>query len=363
MTTTNDNQMMSAAQQLARRLREEIRRGTYVLGARMPTERELGNRYRLSRGTVREALNLLEAERLVLRQQGRGTFVADPAFARQGKGKAALLGMMVYEREYYFEKVVQGAAAQAGKRGYALATGSNADPVQELEHTTAYLRNGVLGVALSPLYNQSDENYQRLVDQRIPVVLMDTLIPGRDEDYVGADNARGTWLAVAHLYELGHRRIAYLGHNRVSDPPCRPDRRRGYQEGCGAMGIPAQESWIIEAESSDMELMVARLLKSHDRPTAFVTYNDTAAIAVIKAARAVGLDVPRDLSVVGFDDSSIAAGFEIPLTSVSPEQRETGIATINLLIEKIENPRPRPKMVVMIRPRVIVRSSTAKAPV
>jgi len=362
MKTSMDIEMLPPGSRIAGQLRDHIRRGRFKLGDRLPDERKLAEKFSVSRRTIREAMNLLEKDRLILRHQGRGTFVADPAITGPVRGGTALVGMMVYEREYYFEKVIQGASVHAARKGYALATGSNATDAEESEHVQAYLRNAVLGVVLAPRSEASRANYERLIERRVPVVFLDTFIAGVDEDYVVVDNAKGTALATRHLVELGHRRIGYLGHNRMEDLPCRPERRRGFRETCEELGLSVDPQWVLEADQSMNPEGILRVLKSPDRPTAFVTYNDSLAVAAVQAARSCGLKVPEDLSVVGFDDSSLAGGFDVPLTSVNPEHRQIGISAVNLLLEKIDEGPARVKRGIHINPRLEVRQSTASAP-
>ncbi len=352
--------LLPPAGDVASRLREAIRKGKYKVGDRLSDERMLTGQFGVSRRTIRDALNLLEKDRLIVRQQGRGTFVADPAFTPPVPGKAALIAMMVYEREYFFEKVIQGGAFQAAKQGYTLATGSNGTQAEESEHVHAFLRNGILGVILAPRGRDSRENYEQLIRQAMPVVLLDTLIPGVEEDFVAVDNVKGICHAIRHLMDLGHRRIGYLGHNGVIDAPCRSERVQGYLGACQEFGLQRRPEWFMELDQEENIPLLVQALRAENRPSAFVTYNDTWAIRIIKAAREAGLRVPEDLSVVGFDDSSLASNFEIPLTSVSSEQRETGIAAVNLLVDKIQNPRPRPKINYRVVPRLIIRNSTTR---
>ena len=121
--------------------------------------------------------------------------------------------------------------------------------------------------------------------------------------------------------------------------------------------------WVIETPfQKTAESVAARLRETSgkNRPTAIVAYNDLLAVAAIDAARKIGLAVPGDLSVVGFDNSSLGERFAIPLTTVDPEHREMGISAVNILIDKIETPRPRPKLGVYVTPRLVQRQSTAK---
>ncbi len=352
--------IISSVSSLAGQIREHIRQKGYAVGQGLPTERVLAERYGVSRGTIRQALDILEQQRLVIRHQGRGTFVADPVYTRLQSNQATLIGMLVYEREYYFERVIQAASTQAAQRGYALATGMNGTPELEGEHIKAFLKNNVQGVIMTPRESGSRETYDFLVEKNIPVVFMDNLLSRCQEDYVVVDNRLGTFLAVEHLAGLGHSRIAYIGHNAPGDIPCRAERRRGYLEGCREFGPAVIEDWVIETDKQESGSRIARVLGGSDRPTAFVCYNDYWATVVVKTAREMGLDVPRELSVTGFDDSTLASDFDVSLTTLNPEYRDLGIAGVEMIIDKIEHPELRAKRGIFITPRLVVRDSTVR---
>jgi DNA-binding LacI/PurR family transcriptional regulator len=112
--------------------------------------------------------------------------------------------------------------------------------------------------------------------------------------------------------------------------------------------------------SDDYLPKLRKLLEQANRPTAIVAFSDIWAIRVIQVAREFGLRVPDDLSVTGFDNSELSRTNDVSLTTVSVEPDELGQAVVDLLIEKIENPQPRPKRSILITPRLITRASTAK---
>ncbi len=103
------------------------------------------------------------------------------------------------------------------------------------------------------------------------------------------------------------------------------------------------------------------VLKAAKHPTGFVCYNDIWAVRIIGAAKSMGMKVPGDISVVGFDDSAMGQKYEVPLTTIHPQFREVGIAAVDLLIDKLDKPHSRPTMSVLVTPRLIARSSTSRA--
>jgi GntR family transcriptional regulator of arabinose operon len=354
--------IISPAAKAAQVLRQEIREGKYAVGERLDNERTLAERFDVSRGTIRKSMEILERERLISRQQGRGTFIANPTFApTPGTSQSALIGAIVSDKVDYFAALLRAASSQATSRGYVLTTGANVLAEEEAQHVEALIRSGVRGVLLTPR-PFSMAAYQRLQKAGLPIVLVDTRLAGVDEDFVSVDDRRGTVLATNHLIELGHRQLGYIGHPYAYDIPCRPDRVGGFRDACIDAGLEVKSDWMLELRDADYAPAMKKLLTSRERPTGVVAFNDDWALRLITIARSVGLEVPRDLSVVGFDNSPASRLYDTPVTSVDPECAEIGIAASNLVIEKVEKPRKRAPLSIRIAPRLVIRESTRKIP-
>jgi GntR family transcriptional regulator, arabinose operon transcriptional repressor len=356
-------EMMMPSHLAAAKLREEIRKGRYAVGDRLSSEPLLAKKFGVNRGTIRKALTILQQERLIARQRGHGTFVSSPAFGEGTRANVSMIGAMVWEKEYYFGAIIQEASGYSTSRGYMLTTCSNETPDFERSGTDAFIRNGILGVVLAPnLSTRSREAYNRLIAENLPVVIIDSLIPGINEDFVSIDDQQGTYMATQHLIELGHSQIAYVGHNEHTDLPCQPERRAGFLNACRQSDITVPEAWIVEAASLDAQDYLPKLrnlLGQGNRPTAIVTYNDVWAIRIMQVAREFQLNVPNDLSVTGFDNSAVSRDYDIPLTTVSPEPNAVGMTAVDLLISKIEGRRSGFKRKILITPSLVIRKSTA----
>ncbi len=125
--------------------------------------------------------------------------------------------------------------------------------------------------------------------------------------------------------------------------------KAGLADACAAAQIKVRPEWIVETDEHNAPGRYHELLSAGDRPTGVVTYNDDRAIGVANVARGLSLDIPQDLSIVGFDNGPVARMYDTPLTSVDAECREIGTAAINLLIDKIDNLRARPALSIRIR--------------
>ncbi|HET7647712.1 MAG TPA: LacI family DNA-binding transcriptional regulator [Gaiellaceae bacterium] len=220
--------------------------------------------------------------------------------------------------------------------------------------------DGLLMISLIP----PDDEVERLRSARLPCVLVDA--PHPELPSIVIDDVRGGELATAHLIELGHRRIGYLG-DKSPDPfrfASSRDRTRGYERALAAAGLEVRREYVREGTQSHH---VARstaidLLRLPKRPTAVFAASDTQALGVLEAARILGLRVPQDLSVVGFDDIEIAA--HIGLTTVRQPLFESGRRGAELLLLLLSGTAEQPAHAhsEQLSVELVVRSTTAAPP-
>ena len=164
----------------------------------------------------------------------------------------------------------------------------------------------------------------------LPVVLVDILgIP--DVPVVAVDNLGGITLALRHLLSLGHKRIGFAGNN---DNPGLQIRYLAFCGGMTGAGLVVKQDWCLLAAEhiKDVVKKYTKILSSPNRPSAVICANDCYAIGVMSAAAAAGLSIPKDLSVVGFDDVDVAALLTPPLTTVRVPKTEIGACAADLLL-------------------------------
>jgi DNA-binding LacI/PurR family transcriptional regulator len=179
-----------------------------------------------------------------------------------------------------------------------------------------------------------------------------------DVPFVGATNWAGGRSATRHLVELGHRRIAMIGGpDRVLFSRARLD---GYRSAMDAAGLPVDADPVVPADLTreDGHAAALDLLNRPHRPTAIFTCNDLQALGVYQAARAVGLRIPTDLSVVGFDDLPIAALVDPPLTTIHQPLTEMAIAATELALA-LGRGEKAPQVGLELATTLTVRESTA----
>jgi LacI family transcriptional regulator len=195
-----------------------------------------------------------------------------------------------------------------------------------------------------------------LREHGIPHVLVNRYSDQKDY-FVGTDDRLGARLATEHLLTLGHRRIAHLaGSTRYSTAV---NRRRGYEEALKAAGVNVDPALIVETSlvAGGGVLATHRLLERRKRPTAVVAVNDVAAVGAYDAAEQMGLRIPGDLAITGYNDIPLAARLRPGLTTIHVPAQEFGRAAARMLLEQMVAGRHEPKRVVL-PPELIVRGST-----
>ena len=203
-------------------------------------------------------------------------------------------------------------------------------------------------------------------------MLMDRTLPSLNCDSVTSDNYTGGYQAVKHLVGSGHERIAFLSRP-ILQLSTIAERLRGYQQALQEAGLTPLQPWLVGTVDRELTVrlaldayssgvgpeieQIAQYLESSQRPTAIFAMNDLMALQALKAASQIGLRVPDDLSVVGFDDMDIVAHLEVPLTTVAQDVFGLGEQAAKLLIERIEGykgPRRQETLPTQLR----VRAST-----
>ena len=212
-------------------------------------------------------------------------------------------------------------------------------------------------IAITSVYTTTHLN--ELARAGLPLVVLDPLhLPDNRVNSVGATNFAGGLAATQHLLSLGHRRIAYLGGPTMA--VCNQARMHGYRAAMEAQGAPVRDAYVRPGEFTyETGLLGAvALLDLEEPPTAIFAGNDEIALGAMEAARTRGLRIPEDLSVVGFDDTSLAQMASPPLTTVRQPLREMGGAALRTALrlangEKVESHH------IELATELVVRASTA----
>jgi len=284
--------------------------------------------------------------------------------ARQLRGlPSAIVGSVTLDlaNPFYAElnRGVEDALAPAGCLVLACSTDLRPDTERRLLHLLQ--QQAVRGIIIAPA-DPDPEPLLQVIRRGTPIVLLDHPKGRLDLCAVAVDDVLGGRLAGEHLLSLGHRRIAYLGDKVNPGPVSR--RREGLRSALAAAGLdPAVSLLDVRVQVHPPSLGEAaasaaeRILAADPRPTAVLCLNDTAALGLLDGLAELGVHVPNDISVVGYDDLSFARRLAPALTTVHQPKYQLGHAAAELLLDEA-----RPGHVhreIRFQPKLVIRESTA----
>jgi DNA-binding LacI/PurR family transcriptional regulator len=267
-----------------------------------------------------------------------------------------LVGVMVSDlHNPFFADIVAGIQDQAARSGYkVLVNTGNRVAAREADAMETLLQLRADGLILAgPVLE--DEVILR-ASQEVPIVLVGREARGITVDSVTNDDRVGAEVAVEHCVSLGHTRIAHIdgGHGAGA-----PDRRHGYEAAMKRLGLGHLVSVVSATYTEEGgHAGCLALLDGEPRPTAIFASNDLAAIGALNAIEERGLKVPDDVSLVGYDNTSLAALRHISLTTIHQPRLDMGRLALTTLLERVDDGRAEPARVVL-SPSLVVRASTA----
>lgn len=259
----------------------------------------------------------------------------------------------------FFPEMVRGVEDEARAFGYAtLLCNTDDDPDKENEYLRVLARRRIDGLILIPSHDETPPTPLRyLIEHLTPVVLVDREMDGFTGDRVMVDNRRGAQMAAQHVLDLGHRRIGIL--NRAPDTSSARERQEGfatalanrdaYDEALVRYGAYAIGSGRAQAMD---------LLSRTPRPTAILAGNDLIGIGALQAAAQLGLTVPNDVSIVGFDGIALSEFVAPPLTTVAQPTYQLGRLAASLLVRRRSGEISGVGKPYLLEPHLVVRSST-----
>ncbi|GIP33867.1 LacI family DNA-binding transcriptional regulator [Paenibacillus sp. J2TS4] len=258
----------------------------------------------------------------------------------------------------FFTTLARGAEDAAMRRGYKLLFGNSDENLQkEKEYVDMMLTARVDGVLFAPTGDASLEHLSILRTHNIPLVLLDREVPGFETDMVLGDSRAGARQLVEHLISLGHKRIALLnGPLHVSTAR---HRLAGYKEALKLNDLAYDDRLVVELDYKPAaeNLAMDSLLQQTDPPTAIFAANNFLAIGAIRSLRAKGISVPKQISVVCFDDFGESLSLDPFLTVASQPAYQFGALGIQLLIERIQDKSEGDYRKIVLPPELIIRSS------
>jgi len=358
---------------ISRELGAEIIAGKYHPAHRLPSEMQLVQRFGVSRPTVGRALRDLQEQGLIERRAGSGTYISsgkDPV--RHSRSALPQLGTIVPSLRHteIFESICGELASLARVHDYGLCWGAGASPVGEARTTvdeaeglcTRFIEGGVRGVFFVPFEHQADREAanrritERLRQAGIAVVLLDRdlgAFPKRSEyDLIGIDNFAGGYQLAEHLIKLGARRMAYIMRPLTASTV--DARIAGARCAMLAHGLEVPRKFVYSGDPADVKFV--RSFAQAQQLDAVLCTSDHLAAQLLQSLNRLGIQVPRDLRLVGFDDVRFASLLTIPLTTMEQPCRDIAITAFNALQERLKNSTLPPRT-LMLTPRLVVRET------
>lgn len=345
-----------AYKRIGEMIRQRINDGVYSLGSQLPTELELVEEFSASRMTVSKGLSELIEAGLIKRIRGKGTFVCSQKFEtidgkRENPVIKCLLPGAIYEQSFASNTLLQGVCAELKETNYQTGIafcGSEEELLAELDKAETGKCAGCI------LWSQQLGRFCEIVNQLqakgFPLVLLDSFYPEYQGEFIGTDNFAGAEMAVEYLIAHGHRRIGYL--TLTPDRSSLAERLSGYifaatrdphsvfdprliavipnVPGLPTEKIPAHQSAFLRWA---LENMFA--LPKEERPTALFMSHDFIAVELFHIAADMGIKIPEDLSLVGFDNVDCSRWLPVSLTTIEHNFVETGKLAARLILARI----------------------------
>lgn len=347
---------------LMEELKEKIISGRIQPGEKLPSENQFTVQYSLSRHTVRKALSLLEQGGYIEACHGKGTFCSEKM--RHMKKSRNIAVVTTYISDYIFPRLIQGMDNVLSEQGYSIILKNTGNSRQkEAKCLEELFQKDIDGLIIEPSKSQLSCRhpglYENLEKYQIPYIFIQGIYTEmKDKPHILMDDARGGYLVTKYLLEQGHRRIT--GFFKADDIQG-IQRHKGYVRALQEAGIPYDPDLVVwfhtEDRRSKPSMMVKEMVKTGSLPHGIVCYNDQIAVQVIESLEDCGLQVPKDISVTGYDNS-LYAQRGTGITTIAHPQERLGEMAAELILEKINGvSEADSKVERLIQPELIVRGS------
>jgi DNA-binding LacI/PurR family transcriptional regulator len=293
----------------------------------------------------------------VLEAAARLGYRPDRTASALARRRSRLIGVMMDIRNTFHAQLIEDVHEAAERAGYDLVLSTLTRTRDETRAVETLLDSRCEALIL--LGSEAPVAQLAALDRQLPVVVVGRPVPSDGVDVVRAADDEGVAQAVDYLAGLGHRRIAYVdgGRGAIS-----AGRRRGYQRAMRGLRLGAHIQVISGDRTEESGARAARIVTdSKSPPTAVLTFNDRSAVGLLDALVRTGIDVPGQMSVVGYDDSLLSRLAHVDLTTVSQNTRAQTESAVAAVVERLDGGRTEHQEVV-VAPRLVVRGTTGPPP-
>ncbi len=347
-------------------LRNEINMGRIKPGDQIPPENTLAQKLSLSRHTVRKAISMLVNEGYLYTEHGKGTFCRDRSISRVNSKNIGV--MTTYISEYIFPRVIQGIDSVLSEKGYSIMLKNTDNDVEkEAVYLGEILGKDLEGLIIEPtksaLFSNNIKLYNALDENNIPYIFIHGVYQQlENKPQIVINDSKGMYLAVKYLVDLGHRNI--IGVFKADDAQG-IERHKGYAKALADFGMQYNPDNVVWFHTEDRKTKpfsaIAGMLRNGKKIDAIVCYNDQIAYDLYEKLSVLGVSIPEDISLTGFDDSYFATSCPTKLTSVSHPKEKLGKMAAQTLLDMLDNPEyAKTSIIKIIEPELIIRDSCKK---
>jgi len=343
-----------------------------------PTQADVARLAGVSRATVSYVVNDRTGGRVSISEETRQRvleaiaeldYVPDARAQALRSGNTKTIGLIIPDiHNPHFWEIADGVEQEASAVGYHILLSSIPPENQYAEDIFENLSHRRIdGLVMVPSFIYQSEEAQKtlanLLKRRVPIV--GVMADHGDESYnidrVVSDYRDTTVEVMTHLLSLQHRRIGFIFG--IAVPNLGSDRLLAYRESLQVAGLPVDPDLIVECGPTleDSYHATRQLLELPARPTALLAINDFLAIGALRAIRDLGLNVPQDVSLVGYDNIPLARYLVPRLSTASKDGEKMGREAVRLLLARLQDP-DRPRQKIRLPARLILRESTGPAP-
>ncbi|ACL71047.1 LacI family DNA-binding transcriptional regulator [Halothermothrix orenii] len=278
--------------------------------------------------------------------------------------KSMVIGLIFpgFMAGHFYSEIFHGIEAYCTEKGFGVLIGCSDGLAQKEEEIIKLLQERrVDGIIIAPTHGVDLDYYHQFKKEKLPFIFIDKYIPGIEADRIVVDNKKGAYLAVTHLIERGHKKIALLSGPEY---PCTTieGRLEGYLKALEDNGLTYRK--IIKTDKNVYNQRESgykatkEFIKDNDGVTAIFAINDSVAIGAMRAIREAGLRVPQDMAIVGFNDDDISLYIENSLTTISVPKYKLGEKAAQLILERIEGQADTGQRIITLEPDLVVRDTT-----
>lgn len=324
-------------------------------GQKIPSRNFLGKKYGVARNTIDKAIQELENEGYLYSVKGSGTYVSKKnslRFLNIGVILPSILGDVYPEFISGIENL-----ASASNVNIILSSSDNS-PEKQQANVARIIELQADGCIIIPIINseRSYDTFRELKKKQIPFVICHRHIDGLDAPFIGINNHQGSYMATRHLINQGCHQISYFSPRKYSTAI---ERYCGFETALFDCDSPVQKGEIILGNYSDDSLRekIRQVYEGDSYPDGVLCFDDTMVTILYQILQEKGLQIGKDVKVVGYDDSGLCHMLSVPLSSVSPQAVKVGQEAINLLINLISGKNDQAAF-RLIPPKLILRKSS-----